>query len=57
MKLSAPKIVTWLIALGLTIAGLLGFLGVIPVIAVSAAFWLVCAAAVLLLLASLFKGL
>jgi hypothetical protein len=57
MKLSAPKVVTWLISLALTVAGVLGFLNVIPAIGTGAAFWLVCAASVLLLLASLLKGL
>lgn len=57
MKLSAPKVVSWGIALVLAVVGLLGQMGVITAVGGATAFWLVFVAAVLLLLASLFKGL
>jgi hypothetical protein len=56
MRLSRPKNVTWWIAVILGAAGVLGKLGVIPVLG-SAAFWLVFAGFLLLVLATLFKGL
>jgi len=56
MKLSAPKIITWWIAV---VLGVLGFLGKYAVVAALApyAFWLVAAGLVLLVLATLLKGL
>jgi hypothetical protein len=57
MKLSPPKVLSWGIALVLTVAGALGHLGIIPAAGGAVAFWLVFVAAVLLLLASMFKGL
>lgn len=56
MKLSAPKQVTWWIAVVLALLGLLGFLGVIASLA-GYAFWLAFAAAVLLVLGTFFKDL
>jgi 4-hydroxybenzoate polyprenyltransferase len=56
MKLSAPKVVTWWIALILAVLGLLGFLGVVTAIA-PYAFWLALIAAALLLIATQMKGL
>ena len=56
MKLSAPKQITWIIALLLGILGILGGLDVIPAIA-GYAIWLVAAALVLLLVATTTKGL
>jgi len=56
MKLSAPKFITWLIALILGIAGLLGFLVTIPVIS-GLAFWLVLVGLALMLLATAVSGL
>lgn len=56
MKLSAPKNVTWWVAV---ILGVLGFLGTfisIPVVS-DAAIWFVFAGFALLALASLLKGL
>ena len=56
MRLSAPKRVTWLIALVVLIVGLIGYLFTIPVLT-AAAFWLVCVSALLLLLATALDGL
>jgi len=56
MKLNAPKVVTWWIAVVLAVLGFLGTLTTIP-IATAYAFWFVLVAAVLLLLATALKGL
>ena len=56
MKLSAPKNVTFYIALILIVLGLVAKLGVVAAL-VGYAFWLVFAGAVLLALAVLLKGL
>ena len=56
MKLSAPKVVTWWIALVLAVLGLLGELGTISA-AAPYGFWLVLISAALLLLATQMKGL
>lgn len=56
MKLSAPKQVTWIIAV---VAGALGFIGTyvaIPVVS-GIAFWLIFGAFVLLALATFLKDL
>ena len=56
MKLSAPKQVTWIVAV---VAGVLGFIGTyvaIPVVS-GIAFWLIFGAFVLLVLATYLKGL
>ncbi|HQE93308.1 MAG TPA: hypothetical protein PLH19_10680 [Anaerolineae bacterium] len=56
MKLSAPKIVTWWIAVILGVLGILAKLGVISVLS-NVAFWLVVGGFVLLVLATLLKDL
>ena len=56
MNLSAPKVVTWWIAVGLGVLGLLGFTGTIAGLD-QYAFWLVAAGLVLLVLATLLKDL
>ncbi len=56
MKLSAPKITTWWIAVILGILGVLAKLVTIPVLS-GIAFWLVVAGLVLLILATLLKDL
>lgn len=56
MRLSAPKIVTWWIAIALGAIGLLGGLGIVPEIGIYA-FWLVTAGLVLLVLATALKDL
>ena len=52
--LSAPKNITWWIALILAVLGIIGYF--VPFLS-PFAFWLVLASAVLLLLATRFKGL
>jgi hypothetical protein len=56
MKLSAPKIITWWIALIIGVVGILAYLVTIPVLS-GFAFWLVVIAFVLLILATLLKDL
>jgi len=56
MKLSAPQQITWWIALIVGVVGILAHLGIIAVLS-GFAFWLVAAAFVLLILATLLKGL
>ena len=58
MKLSAPKQISWIIALVLGILGLLGMLApTIPLIGGGLAFWLVLVGLVLMLLATYLHGL
>jgi hypothetical protein len=56
IKLSAPKQITWVVALVLAVLGLIGKLGTVAVLT-QYAFWLVLIAAALLLLACLVDGL
>ncbi len=56
MKLSAPKVITWWVALVLAVLGVLASLVVIPVLS-GLAFWLVVVAAALLLIATAVEGL
>lgn len=56
MKLSKPKVVTFWIAVGLALLGLLASQGIIAGLA-AYALWLVVAGFVLLALANLMKGL
>ena len=56
MKLSAPTQIVWIIALILGIAGILGFLGAIAALS-AFAFWLVAAGWVLLLIATIMRGM
>ena len=55
-KLSAPKVVTWWIAIGLGVLGLLGYTGTVSALS-EYAFWLVAAGWFLLVLATLLKDL
>jgi hypothetical protein len=57
MKLSPPKVVTWLVALVLLLLGLLGQQTPLPFGLSGYSFWLVVASSVLLLVASLITGL
>ena len=57
MRLSAPKQITWIIALILGVVGILANLTTIPVVTATIGFWLVVAAFVLLLLAAYLPGL
>jgi hypothetical protein len=56
MQLSAPKQVTWLIAVALGLLGLLGKFGALAVLA-QYGFWLMAAGWLLLVLATLLEGL
>ena len=56
MKLSAPKQITWFIALALAVLALLGQTGTIAAF-FQYSFWLALFAAALLLLATIVKGL
>ena len=59
MKLSAPKVITWVVALIVGVIGILIHVGSLSIVAVpfGLGFWLVVVAFVLLLLATLMKGL
>jgi hypothetical protein len=59
MNLSAPKMITWVIALVVGVVGILIHVGSITIVAVpfGLGFWLVVVAFVLLLVATLMKGL
>jgi len=56
MKLSAPKQITWLIALILGILGLIGALFTVPFLS-TYAFWFVLVGLVLMLIATFIEGL
>ena len=56
MKLSAPKVITFWIAMALAVVGLLASQGVLSGLA-SYAFWLVVAGFVVLALGNLMKGM
>jgi len=56
MKLSAPKNITWWIALVLGVLGILGTFVSIPVASANA-FWFVAVAFILLILATFLKDL
>ena len=56
MKLSAPKQITWFIALALAVIALLGQTKVIAALT-PYSFWLALIAAALMLLATIVKGL
>jgi len=56
MKLSAPKQITWFIALALAVIALLGQTSIVAAIS-PYSFWLALIAAALLLLATIVKGL
>jgi len=57
MKFSAPKQITWIIALILGIVGILATLVTLPVITPAIGFWLVVAGWLLLLIATVTRGL
>jgi hypothetical protein len=59
MKLSAPKVTTWLVALVVGAVGILIHVGSMSIVAVpyGLGFWLVAVAFLLLLVATLLKGL
>ena len=57
MKLSAPKQITWIIALILGVVGILATLVTLPVITAEIGFWLVVVGLALLLVATITRGL
>jgi len=57
MRFSAPKQITWIIALILGIVGILANLATIPVITATIGFWLLVVAWGLLLIAAITHGL
>ncbi len=59
MKLSAPKVTTWLVALIVGAVGILIHVGSMSIVSVpyGLGFWLVAVAFLLLLVATLLKGL
>jgi protein-S-isoprenylcysteine O-methyltransferase Ste14 len=57
MRLSAPKQITWIIALILGVVGILANLASIPGITPAIGFWLVVAGWALLLIATFTHGL
>ncbi|HJX39104.1 MAG TPA: hypothetical protein VJ714_10910 [Anaerolineae bacterium] len=57
MRFSAPKQITWIIALILGVVGILANLASIPVITPVIGFWLVVAGWALLLIATITRGL
>ncbi len=57
MKLSAPKMITWIIALVVGVIGLLATLVALPVISASVGVWLIFLALVLMLVATMVTGL
>lgn len=56
MRLSAPKVVTWWIAVALGALGLLGHFAIVSALSANA-FWLVAGGFVVLVLATLLKDL
>jgi uncharacterized membrane protein HdeD (DUF308 family) len=57
MKFSAPKQITWIIALILGVVGILANLASIPVITPVIGFWLLVVGWLLLLIATITRGL
>jgi hypothetical protein len=56
MKLSAPKVITWWIAVALGVLGLLGHLGIVSALS-EYSFWFAIGGLALLMLATLLKDL
>lgn len=56
MNLSAPKVITWWVAVAFGALGLLGHFAIVSALAANA-FWLVTAGFVVLVLATLLKDL
>jgi protein-S-isoprenylcysteine O-methyltransferase Ste14 len=57
MKLSAPKQITWIIALILGVVGILANVAAIPVVTPAIGFWLLVVGWLLLLIATITHGL
>ena len=56
MKLSPPKVITWFVALALVVLAILGYTKTISALT-PYDFWLAVAAAVLMLIATIVRGL
>jgi len=56
MKLSAPKVITWWVAVILGVLGLLGQMAIVPALGANA-FWFVTAGLVVMALGTLIKDL
>ena len=56
MKLSPPKVITWFVALALVVLAILGYTKTISALT-QYDFWLAVAAAVLMLIATIVRGL
>ena len=57
MKLSAPRQITWIVALILGVVGILANLTSLPVITPAIGFWLLAVGWALLLIATITQGL
>jgi hypothetical protein len=57
MKLSAPKQITWIVALILGVVGILASQGAVSIVTASVGVWLLVVAWALLLLGALLRGL
>ena len=57
MRFSAPKQITWIIALILGIVGIVATVATVPVITPAIGFWLVVVGWALLLIAAITRGL
>lgn len=57
MTLSSPKMITWVIALVLGVIGILANLVSLPIVSAAFGFWLLVIAFLLLVVASVVKGL
>jgi hypothetical protein len=56
MRLSAPKVITWWIAVIIGVLGILGYFATIPFVSANS-FWFVAVGFILLALATLLKDL
>lgn len=57
MTLSSPKMITWVIALVLGVIGILANLVALPIVSAGFGFWLLVIGFLLLVVASVVKGL
>lgn len=57
MNFSQPKVITFWIAVILAVLGLIAYLGVLPILEASYAFWLVLIGFIVLALGNLLKGM
>ena len=57
MRLNAPKKIVWIISLILAVVSIISYFVTIPVIQGAVTYWIMCAAWLLLFLATKLKGL